>query len=322
VYEMFKWFGWCLLFILLISLVLVSCDPITPPIVVEKPIDEGTYYFLAANNSDPFYVPGVQGFNDAGEMFGVKTEFVGPMDLNVNEQLKTFEELVASPKTRGIFWYPSDFAIGETIIKDAFQKGIPVVIGAVDSPYKGRKAFVGYNNVVLGTQAGAWAAELIDCKGSVGIIHIQSGPNLTERADGFESYIESTCPDVKILERATHDGSAVSEAATLEAYLIANPDLTLLWWADGAAGIQAQIWKEKQEAGLETLFLATDMPEATLQAVKDGVFVGSVGQDTYTEEFWGLMLLYYINQGYRVPDTLFLSAILVDKDNVDQYLAE
>jgi len=297
----------------------------TPEVVVPTPEptkDPGVYYFLAANNSDPFYVPGVQGFNDAGEMFGVNTEFVGPMDLNINEQLKTFEELVANPNTRGIFWYPSDFAIGEEIIKDASSKGIPVVIGAVDSPYKSRDAFIGYNNTVLGTQAGAWAADLIDCKGSVGTIAIQSGPNLTERVDGFNEYIKTACPDVEIVETSTHDGSAASEAATLDAYLVANPDLTLLWWADGAAGIQAQIWKEKQEAGVKTLFLATDMPEATLQAVKDGVFVGSVGQDTYTEEFWGLMLMYYLNQGYRVPDTLFLSAIMVDKDNVDQYLAK
>ena len=122
---MFKWYGWCLLFILLL---LVSCDPMTPPVVVEeKPVsDDGTYYFLAANNADPFYVPGVQGFNDAGELVGVKTEFVGPMDMNVNEQLKTFEELVANPNTGGIFWYPTDFAIGETVIKDALQKDIPV----------------------------------------------------------------------------------------------------------------------------------------------------------------------------------------------------
>jgi ribose transport system substrate-binding protein len=281
---------------------------------------EGIYYFLAANNSDPFYIPGVKGFEEAGKLVGMKTEFVGPMDLNVNEQLKTFETLVASPNTKGIFWYPSDFAVGEEIIKKAHENGIPVVIGAVDSPYKSRDAFIGYNNVVLGTQAGAWAAKLIDCKGSVGTIAIQSGPNLEERVSGFNEYIKTACPDVKIYERASHDGSAASEAATLEAYLTAHPDLTLLWWADGAAGIQAQIWKEKQAAGVKTLFLATDMPPATLQAVKDGIFVGSIGQDTFTEEFFGLLMMDYINKGYRVPDTLYLSAILIDKSNVDQFI--
>ena len=102
--------------------------------------------------------------------------------------------------------------------------------------------------------------------------------------------------------------------------MVTHPDLSLLWFADGGAGAQAQNWKEKQAQGVKTLFLAMDMPPATLQAVKDGVFVGSVGQDTYTESYWGVLLLDELNKGHRVPDTLYLSAILVDKDNVDQFI--
>jgi ribose transport system substrate-binding protein len=295
----------------------VKATPVATPVSAER---TGTYYFLAANNADPFYIPGVKGLTEAGEMVGMKTEFVGPMDLNVASQLKTFEELIVSPNTKGILWYPSDFAAGEDLITAAHAKGIPVIIGALDSPYKGRDAFVGYDNTVLGTQAGAWAAKLIDCKGTVGTVGIQSGPNVPERIAGFEAYIASVCPEVTIIPQVTHDGSAANEAATLEAYLIANPNLTLLWWADGAAGLQAQIWKEKQELGIKTMFLATDMPPATLQAVKDGVFVGSVGQDTYTEEFISIVMLDLLSKGYRVPDTMYLSAILVDKSNVDLYI--
>lgn len=312
--------------LVLLVMVLGACAKATPeptavvPVVVEPTQRPGAYYFLAANNADPFYIPGVKGMEEAGKLVGMKTEFVGPMDLNIAAQLKTFEELVASPNTKGILWYPSDFAIGEEIIAAAHEKGIPVIIGALDSPYKGRDAFVGYDNTVLGTQAGAWAAKLIDCKGSVGTIGIQSGPNVPERIAGFENYIRSVCPDVTIIPQVTHDGSEANEAATLEAYMIANPDLTLLWWADGAAGIQAQLWKEKQELGVKTMFLATDMPPATLQAVKDGVFVGSVGQDTYTEEFISIIMLDLLSKGYRVPDTMYLSTILVDKDNVDEYI--
>jgi ABC-type sugar transport system substrate-binding protein len=314
--------------LVLLVMVLGACAKATPeptavvPVVVEPTQRPGAYYFLAANNADPFYIPGVKGMEEAGKLVGMKTEFVGPMDLNVAAQLKTFEELVASPNTKGILWYPSDFAIGEEIIAAAHEKGIPVIIGALDSPYKGRDAFVGYDNTVLGTQAGAWAAKLIDCKGSVGTIGIQSGPNVPERIAGFENYIRSVCPEVTIVPQVTHDGSEANEAATLEAYMIANPDLTLLWWADGAAGIQAQLWKEKQELGVKTMFLATDMPPATLQAIKDNIYVGSIAQDTFTEEFISIIMLDLINKGYRIPDTMFLSAILIDKNNVDQYLGK
>jgi len=154
------------------------------PVVTEAP-REGTYYFLAGNNSDPFYVDGVKGFTEAANSVGMKSEFVGPMDLNLASQMKTFEELIASPETKGIFWYPMDFNAGEPFVKAAVDKGIPMVIGAVDSPMKTRNAFIGYNNTVLGQQAGAWAAKLIDCKGEVGTIAIQSSPNLEERVAGF-----------------------------------------------------------------------------------------------------------------------------------------
>lgn len=295
--------------------------PVVAAIEPTKVVEEGTYYFLAANNSDPFYIPGVQGFTDAGKALGVKTEFVGPMDLSLASQLKTFEELVANPQTKGIFWYPMDFNAGEPFVKAAVDKKIPMIIGAADSPFKTRNAFVGYNNTVLGQQAGAWVAKLTDCKGSVGVVSV-IGPNLEERKAGFYAYLKQVCPDLKLVDPVTHDGSAANASAVLDAYMVANPDLTLLWFCDGGAGQQSQNWKEKQAAGTKTMFLAMDMPPATLQAIKDGIFVGSVGQDTYTEAYTAMQMMYNLNHGLRVPDTMYLSAILVDKSNVDQFIAK
>jgi ribose transport system substrate-binding protein len=318
------------LFAIVVIIGLVSCDGTTPvsttypepsayPAPVEPVKREGTFYFLAANNSSPFYVPGVKGFNDAGELVGMKTEFVGPMDLNVTSQAQTFEELIASPNTAGIFWYPIDFNVGMPLVKEAVEKGIPVVIGAADAPQKDRNAFIGYDNTVLGTQAGIYVAKVTGCQGTVGAIsNVQESTK--ERIEGMMNYLKANCPDMKFVERATHDGSAANEAAVVEAYLVANPDLTLFWFADGDASNLVQLWKEKQDLGVKTMFLAMDMPPVTVQAVKDGIFIGSVGQDTYTEEFWGVLLLDALDKGLRVPDTLYLSAIIVTKENADKYL--
>ena len=322
---MTKWYGWCMCLIL-VALVLAGCvskaTPVATPVQTEAPAQEaGVYYFLAANNSDPFYVPGVQGFMDAAKELGVKAEFVGPMDLSLAGQMKTFEELVAKPDTKGIFWYPMDFNVGEPFVKSAVDKGIAMIIGAADSPFKTRDAFIGYNNTVLGQQAGAWVAKLTDCKGSVGVVSV-IGPNLEERKAGFYDYLKSVCPDLKLVDPVTHDGSAANAAQVLDAYVVANPDLTLLWFCDGGSGQQAELWKDKQANGIKTLFLAMDMPPATLQAVKDGVFIGTVAQATYVEEYWGMKLLYAKAHGIDIPDTIYLSALLIDKSNVDKYLSK
>lgn len=307
--------------IALLVFLLVGCIPAKTVATPEQSAKIGTMYFLAANNSDPFYKVGVDGFNAAGKALGWKTEFVGPMDLSVSAQISTFETLCANPDTKGVFWYAVDFNAGEPTVKECVAKGIPVVIGAADSPFKTRNAFVGYNNTVLGNQAAEWVAKLVNCQGTVGTISV-NGANLTERTEAFNKHIVELCPNVKVYERATHDGSAASATSTIDSYLVAHPDLTLLWFADGGAGQQSQVWKDKQSQGVKTLFLATDMPPATLQAVKDGVFVGSVGQDTFTEEYWGVLLMDALQKGLRVPDTLYLSAILVDKNNVDKYVTK
>jgi ribose transport system substrate-binding protein len=320
-----KAISWKTLVFVVIVAILVGCMAQQAPTVTQSVVpsaaqQDGVYYFLAANNSDPFYIPGVKGFTEAGKEVGMKTEFVGPMEASTSEQMKTFEQLCSdTAKTKGVFWYAMDFNVGEPIVKECINKGIPVVIGAADSPYKTRTAFIGYNNTVLGNQAAEWAAKLISCKGSVGTIAI-NGANLEERTTAFNAHMKEICPDVTVYDRASHDGSAASASNTIDAYMVAHPDLSLLWFADGGAGQQAQLWKDKQAQGIKTLFLAMDMPPATLQAVKDGVFVGSVGQDTYTEEFWGLKLLDAARNGQRVPDTVYLSAILVDKNNVDQFM--
>lgn len=313
-----------LLFVLMLAVLLIGCtgNVPTPTKLEVQPVKTGTYYFLAANNSDPFYIPGVKGFTDAGKSVGMKTEFVGPMDASTTAQMQTFEQLCSNPAvTKGVFWYAMDFNVGEPIVKDCISKGIPVVIGAADSPFKTRNAFIGYNNTVLGNQAAEWAAKLINCKGSVGTIAI-NGANLQERTTAFNAHIKELCPSVTVYDRASHDGSAASASSTIDAYLVAHPDLTLLWFADGGAGQQVQTWKDKQAQGIKTMFLATDMPPATMQAVKDGVFVGSVAQDTFTEEFFGLLLLDYAAKGMRIPDTVYLSAIMLDKTNVDKYMTK
>jgi ribose transport system substrate-binding protein len=294
--------------------------PTAEPVAVAT-VEPGKYYFLAANNADPFYTAGNKGKDDACAALNISCEFVGPMDLNLAAQMKTFEELVADPETKGIFLYFIDPNAAEPQIQAAVDKGIPVIVGGGDSPFKTRTGFVGYDNTILGGQAGDWAAKLVNCQGPVGSIHVVSA-YVGIRVDAFEARLKERCPDIEIIPTVTHDGTVQNAAVTLDAYTASHPDATLIWFADGGSGQQAQNWKDKQAAGLTTKFLATDMPDATLQAVKDGIFIGSVGQDTYTEEYTGFNFLYQAAHGKRVPDTSYLSAILVDKDNVDQFLSK
>ena len=283
--------------------------------------DNKTYYWVAANNSNPFYAPGLEGWNKAATELGVKTQFVGPSDPNLAEQIKIIEQITADPNTAGFFLYAMDFNAAEPIIKEAEAKGVRVVIGNTDSPFKTRSAFVGTDNSAFGFAAAEYAAKAIDCKGQVGAI-ANTGAGVIARMEAFRKHIKELCPDVDVLEGGTFDGSVQQAETLLDSYTAAHPDMTLLWWTEGAAGQMVQPWKEKQQAGVKTLFLATDIPEATLAAVKDGTFVATMGQDTFSEEYVGLKTLYDVVHGNPVADSAFPKTLVITKDNVDKYITK
>lgn len=293
----------------------VTAVPVAEP--TAKP--EEVYYWLADQITHPFYVPGIAGWNAAAADLGVEAKFVGAPEPGLADQIKMFEELLANPATAGILLYAIDFNAGEPLIQEAEGKDITVILGNSDSPFKTRSAFVGTDNVIMGQQAGGFAAEIIGCKGSVGVI-ANVGAGVTARAEAFRAEVTRLCPDVVAEEVGIFDGSPEDGLILLDAYMITHPDLSLLWWSDGNASYMIQSWKEKVDAGLGTLFLGTDMPTAGLEAVRDGIWIGTMGQDTFAEEYWALQFLVAKQSGLPVPDTTLLSTIIVTEDNVDTYL--
>lgn len=279
------------------------------------PKEQQIYYFLALNISDPFYVPGRAGMEAAAKMLGVRAELVGPSDFNVAAQVKAGEEILAKPGTAGIFAYAVEFGALKPVIEQAKENGIPVVHGAADWGQP-RDAFIGYDMDKFGSEAADVAGRLLGGKGKVGFMG-NAGQNVIDRGKAFEKYIKERYPEIEWAGSQVHDASLAGATRTFEAFLGATPDLDLLWFGDGLSGSLANVVKER---GGKLKFLATDMPPHTLKAIKDGIFVASMGQDTFTEEFFGFQLLYFAYNGQRIPDTVLLKAIVVTPENVDQFL--
>jgi ribose transport system substrate-binding protein len=314
--------------LMLVAAMLIGCEAkVTPPVVIEtpeevNPLEGKTFYWLAANIGNAFYVPGLEGWNAAAKELGVKVQFVGPLEgLGLADQINTFEQLNADPNTGGILFYAMDFNASEPLIQDAEGKGIPVVVANTDSPFKTRSGFIGTDHKQMGQAAAGYAAKILDCKGSVGGIGNNSVV-VPLRIQAFNEQIKVLCPDITVYEASLYDGSALAAVATVDAYMVAHPDLSLLWFADGAANNTIGPWKERVQAGCTTLFLGSDMPPAALEAVKDGTWIGSMGQDTWAEEYWGLTMLVNKALGKSIPDTIYVASLVVTKDNVDQWIGK
>ena len=67
-------------------------------------------------------------------------------------------------------------------------------------------------------------------------------------------------------------------------------------------------------------YLCTDMPDITLQGIKDGKIYATLGHDTYTQEFWGIVLAYYAYHGLTIPEDVTIHGLVITTDNVNEYL--
>ena len=308
-----------------IAVMLISCAPkavaTVDPVVQSDPLEGKTFYWLANNIGHPFYAAGLAGWEAAAKELGVNTQFVGPIEGSLSEQTATFEQLIANPNTAGILFYGVDFNASEPLIKEAEAKGIVIEVANTDSPFKTRSGFVGTDHKQMGQAAAAYAAEVLNCEGSVGTV----GNNqvvVPLRMQAFNEQIKVLCPNITVYESSLYDGSALSAVSTIDAYMIAHPDLGLLWFADGVASSTIGPWRERVQAGCTTLFLGSDMPSAALEAVQDGTWIGSMGQDTFAEEYWGLQMIVAKVLGRSIPDTIYVASLVVTKDNVDIFMTE
>ena len=65
------------------------------------PVADQEYIWVAANVSHPFYAEGKAGWDAAAKSLGVKAQFLGPENPDVQQQIALIEAAIAKPTTAG-----------------------------------------------------------------------------------------------------------------------------------------------------------------------------------------------------------------------------
>ena len=289
-----------------------------PASAAAAPAADCTYYWMAANITNPFYVEGLKGWNDAAEELGVKAELVGPQDADVTQQVSQLEQMIASKEgTCGVLVYAVDYKAMTPVLTKLREAGIPVVNGNGDSEDTSlRNAFVGTDNAALGRSAAGLACKSLNGKGTVGVVSFITAQNHQERVAGFEEGIKAGCPDVKILPVSPNDGTAEGAFAAANGLITANPDVNLIWATDAGSPGVARAVKERDLVG-KVLVIGTDRTPEQIAAIKDKTVLATITQATEVEEYISLHYLKWLNEGKGVPDVTITPAFVIDASNVD-----
>jgi ribose transport system substrate-binding protein len=278
----------------------------------------------AIGNIDYFY-DHKMGMQMVGKELGVRTEYVGPAEYDMNAMVAAFEQAIAK-KPQGIVVVGFEPSLN-SIVDKAVGLGIPVVTVDADLPGSKRLAFVGTGNFTAGTVGGAKLASLIGGKGKVAIIIKPGQSNLEERLAGYRSAL-SAFKDIQIVQIVDDQTDPVIAAQGAAALLQKYPDLAGIGCVDAVGGSgAATAVREAKKAG-KVKIVAMDRGNEILDAIKEGVISASVAQQTALMPYYATTILYNLYNSkvaitsnnkaagvLGIPAIVDTGAIVIDSSN-------
>jgi ribose transport system substrate-binding protein len=297
------------------------------------------YVFVATNTALPYWQDAKAGFIGAAKVMGLKPAqavFVGPNSYAPDQELKTFQDAVASHPS-GIVVSPGQARLFIDAINQAIAAGVPVITADSDSPDSKRILFIGTDNYRAGLESGKLLASLLHEHGRVAALTINGQNNLDERMrgvqDAWKPYPYMTF--YKVADDQGDEETARSEVATM----LQNKepiDAILCLEASGGPGAARALYQFGMSGKI--MIVAMDANPETLQDIateaqpkpSEGVIAATVAQKPYTMAFYGLELLDDLHHNrvhefkdWRtaspLPAIIDTGTVVVDAKNVDDF---
>lgn len=283
----------------------------------------------ALGNLDYFY-DHKMGMEMVGEELGVRTEYVGPAEYDMNAMVAAFESAIAK-RPNGIVVVGFEPSLN-SIIDKAVSEGIPVVTVDADLPNSKRLAFVGTGNFGAGVEGGKKLANLIGGSGKVAIMTKPGQSNLEERIAGYKEALNSY-PDIEIVQIADTQSDPVIAAQAASALLQKYPDLKGLGCVEGAGGSgAATAVREAGKAGAVKI-VAMDRGNEVLEAIEEGIISATVAQQTALMPYYATQILFNLSNSnvaitsdndaagiLGIPSTVDTGTVIVDKSNYTYFM--
>ncbi|GMQ58823.1 sugar-binding protein [Vallitalea sediminicola] len=296
----------------------------------QKSYEDQLYIEVSALGNLDYFYDHKMGMKKAGEELGVRTEYVGPAEYDMNAMVAAFEQAI-SKKPNGIVVVGFEPSLN-SIVDKAIEEGIPVVTVDADLPDSKRLAFVGTGNINAGMTGGNYLAEEIGKKGKIAIMTKPGQSNLEERVEGYKRAFEQYA-DIEVVQIADTQSDPVVAAQAAATLLQKYPDLAGIACVEAAGGSGAAT--AVREAGLQgkVKIIAMDRGNEVLEAIEEGVITASVAQQTALMPYYATQLLFNLNNSnveitsdnkaagvLGVPTMVDTGVVIVDKENYKHFM--
>jgi ribose transport system substrate-binding protein len=246
------------------------------------------YVEVSALNSLEYFYDHKEGMRIVGEDLGVKTEYTGPADYDMNAVAAAIDQAIAK-KAAGIVIVGWEESLNGAI-KKAVDAGIPVVTCDADIVSSARVAFVGTSNYTAGQDLARWWIKKLGGKGKIAMVGMPTLSNIRDRIEGMKNVFATSKIEIVTIGDSKTDavGAAQSAAAILQKY----PDLNGMIGVDSHSGLG--IGTAVREAGKAGKVLVTgwDRDNSLLELIDKGVVQGTVVQRTALMPYYSVLILW------------------------------
>lgn len=248
-----------------------------------------TYYMNVMVTGVEYWFPVYEMFKQAAHQLGCKTVYGGTPAYDVNQQLASFEQILAQ-KPAGIFLHPMNPDPFIEPINRAAEMGIPVVTFAADSPNSKRVAYITSDNFREGKAAADEMGKVMGGKGEYAVLENPGQDNHDRRVSAFINEMKSAFPQTKLVARAATNQDPSKAYNAVLSMLQANPNLSVLFMPEASSAIGAA--QAVVENGGKVKVITVDVNAKVLDMIKSGEVYASINPNQGVQGYMGFMTLF------------------------------
>lgn len=207
------------------------------------------------------------------------------------------------------------------VIREIYERGIPVIVFDRNIHGDTYTAFMGADNVAIGSGAAGYAANLLGGKGKIIELRGLKGCTpATERHTGFAATMTTGYPDISVIAEAYGNWNYEDAARKTDSLLDLYPDVDLVYAHNDRMAIAASDVSRRR--GLHPYIIGIDAaPEIGLKAVRDTVIDATFFYPTEGQRLIRTAMAVLKGEPYDTV-TRFPASSAVDLSNADILLMQ
>ncbi|MCD8141248.1 MAG: sugar ABC transporter substrate-binding protein [Planctomycetaceae bacterium] len=238
-------------------------------------------------------------------------------EVNVQQQVQIVEDVIVQG-VDVICLAPCGSKELIPAMEAAQAANIPIIVFDTDSPWEGKAAFIGTNEIRGGELVGEFIAKELNGKGTVALIGGVMGHQTSiDRLQGCKSILAKH-PGIAIVAEQPANSERSLAMTVTENILTANPDLSALFTINAEMAMGALEAVEMNRAGTKVVGYYQD-PSA-LEAIKDGRLAGLVSMSPFGMGELAVRNAYALAQGETIPKRIDTPMGFVSSENIDEWV--